>query len=193
MSRPSGARSGARQHRRRTVLTVLRILLSSAGLVAAYFLLPLDREFTAGTIVTLVGGLVGVALLLVWQTIRIVRSPSPRLRAAEAVATTVPLFLLLFSSVYYLLERDDPGSFSESMSRTDALYFSVTVFSTVGFGDITARTGEARLLATGQMIGDLLLIGVVARVMLGAVQEGLRRHLPAERSPHPGSGGEGDD
>ncbi|MFI6446014.1 potassium channel family protein [Kitasatospora sp. NPDC050543] len=81
------------------------------------------------------------------------RSPRPQLRAVEAVATALPLFLLLFAAVYYLLERSTPESFSESLSRTDALYFTMTVFSAVGFGDISPRSEPARLLATGQMTG----------------------------------------
>jgi hypothetical protein len=31
------------------------------------------------------------------------------------------------------------------MTRTGALYLTVTVFATVGFGDLTAKTGAARL------------------------------------------------
>lgn len=74
-----------------------------------------------------------------------------------------------------------PESFSESMSRTDALYFTMTVFSTVGFGDITPRTEPARLLTTGQMTANFLLIGVAARFLVGAVQEGRRlRDLAAK-------------
>jgi hypothetical protein len=34
------------------------------------------------------------------------------------------------------MERASAASFTEPLTRTDALYFSVTVFSTVGFGDI---------------------------------------------------------
>ena len=49
---------------------------------------------------------------------------------------------------------------SESLSRTDALYFSVTIVTTVGFGDITAKTEVARLLVAAQMFGDLILLGL---------------------------------
>ena len=45
--------------------------------------------------------------------------------------------------------------FGEHLSHTDGPYFAVTVFSTVGFGDITAKTEGARLAVTGQMIADL--------------------------------------
>jgi voltage-gated potassium channel len=47
----------------------------------------------------------------------------------------------------------------------------VTVFATVGFGDITATSQPARLIVTAQMILDLIL-GLGIRVFLGAVQRG---------------------
>jgi hypothetical protein len=40
------------------------------------------------------------------------------------------------------------------------------VFATVGFGDITAKTEAARLLVTGQMITDLIILGLGARVIV---------------------------
>jgi hypothetical protein len=163
--------------RRVAALAVLRALLTTAGLVTAYYLLPLDRPFSAGTVLGLLGGLMGVAGMLAWQVRVIVRSNRPRLRAVQALSTTFPLFLLLFAATYFLLERNTPASFTEPLSRTDALYFTVTVFSTVGFGDIAPRTELARLLTVGQILGDLLLIGVAARVLLDAVQEGVRRQL----------------
>ena len=61
------------------------------------------------------------------------------------------------------------------MSRTDALYFSVTVFATVGFGDITAVSGPGRIVVTVQMVVDLLVLGVGLRVITGAVQQGRER------------------
>jgi small-conductance mechanosensitive channel len=163
----------------------VRGLLGALGLGVAYYLLPMDQPFSDETVAGLVLGLLGITLLLAWQVRQILRSRRPRLRAAEALLTTIPLFLFLFSAVYYLLERSSSGNFSEQMTRTDALYFTVTVFSTVGFGDITARSEAARVLTTGQMIGDLLLIGVAARVLLGAVQEGIRRQSGGDRGPDP--------
>ncbi|WP_405653791.1 potassium channel family protein [Streptomyces sp. NBC_00019] len=93
----------------------------------------------------------------------------------RAVGTTLPLYLLLFATTYYLMERSASGSFSEPLSRSDALYFTVTVFSTVGFGDISPRSEPARLLVTGQMAANLLLIGVAARFLLSAVEQARKR------------------
>ena len=54
----------------------------------------------------------------------------------------------------------------------------MTVFATVGFGDITAKTEAARLVVTGQMIVDLVIIGLGARIILGAVTRGRQRRQP---------------
>ena len=46
----------------------------------------------------------------------------------------------------------------------------MTTFATVGFGDITATSQFARVLVTVQMILDLIVLGAVIRVFIGAVQ-----------------------
>ncbi|MEU4088376.1 potassium channel family protein [Streptomyces aureus] len=160
-----------RRHRE-SLRSALRSLLTSAVLVTLYYLLPLDKAFSPKTVFTLVSGIAAVGVLLSWQIREITRARRPELRAMEALATSAPLYLLLFAIVYYLMERSAPSSFSEALTRTDALYFTVTVFSTVGFGDITARSETARALVTGQMAVNVLLIGVAARLLVSAVQQG---------------------
>src|SRR5208283_5081085 len=96
----------------------------------------------------------------------------PGLRGVEALATSIPLFLVLFASTYVVMAAISASNFSEPLTRTDALYFTVTVFSTVGFGDITAKTEAARLVVTGQMITDLVVIGIGVRVIVAAVRRG---------------------
>jgi len=65
-----------------------------------------------------------------------------------------------------------PASFGEHLTHTDGLYFTITVAATVGFGDITAKTETARLVVTGQMIADLIYLGVAIKVIAGAVRLG---------------------
>ncbi|WP_406209221.1 potassium channel family protein [Kitasatospora sp. NBC_01560] len=170
--------------------------MTTAGLVTAYYLLPMDKPYSAATVLGLVLGLVAVSGLLVWQTRSVSRSPYPRLRAVEALATVFPLLILLFATSYFLLERSQSGSFTESLSRTDAVYFTVTVFSTVGFGDIAPKTGAARITTVLQMLADVLLIGVIAHVMLEAVRRGLDRRVqsggPPPGAARPASDGPGD-
>jgi voltage-gated potassium channel len=73
------------------------------------------------------------------------------------------------------MSRGDPTTFTAPLSRTDALYFTVTIFATVGFGDISAKSEAARLVVTAQMILDLIILGLGARIILGAVQRGRER------------------
>ncbi|HEY7595255.1 MAG TPA: potassium channel family protein [Actinophytocola sp.] len=156
-------------------LAVIRPTLTVIGLVALYYLLPVDRSLTGWTLLGLVGGLVFVVVVIVWEIRMILRSDRPTLQGIQALAISVPLFLLIFANVYYLVALNNPVSFTESLTRTDALYFTVTVFATVGFGDITPVTEGARILVTAQMVGNLLLIGVALRVVLTAVQHSRRR------------------
>ncbi|MFD0055925.1 ion channel [Streptomyces sp. NPDC127168] len=138
-------------------------------------MLPLDDRLTAGTAVLLVCGLFAVLLMFCWAVRAIMHSLHPRLKAVEGLAATLVLFLVLFAGSYYLLVRSAPGAFSEPLNRTDALYFTLTTFTTVGFGDITALSQTARVLTMTQMTGGLLLVGVATRVLASVVQAGLNR------------------
>ncbi|MDP9299493.1 MAG: potassium channel family protein [Actinomycetota bacterium] len=88
------------------------------------------------------------------------------------IRSALPFYTLLFAAAYVLMAGAAEANFSESLSRTDALYFSVTIVTTVGFGDITAKTEVARLLVAAQMFGDLLLLGLGLKLLLGATQFG---------------------
>jgi len=163
--------------------SLLRAAGSTAVLVTVYYLLPLDHASTGAAAAMLVGGLLLLLGLVVYQVRSILRARFPGLRAIEALATSVPLFLLLFASVYVVMADLSASSFGEHLTHTDGLYFTVTVFSTVGFGDITAKSQLARLAVTVQMVADLLVIGIGIKVILGAVTRGRQ-----QRSQDAGTG-----
>jgi voltage-gated potassium channel len=165
----------SKQRRLMLLATLLRPLIAGIVVLALYFLLPLNRPVDAATAFAFAAGLVGVAVLLVFQTRQIVNSRYPRLRAIGALAITIPLFLTVFATVYYLMARNYRDAFTEPLTRVDALYFTVTVFSTVGFGDIAPKLEAARIVAMVQMLGDLTLLGLVGKVLIGAVNLGVQR------------------
>lgn len=164
--------SGVRPSYRRIVWTALRVVGSVVVLGTLYYVLPLDRSSTAAVVTILLIGLAGFLALVVLQVRSIVRSPHPALRALESLSTSVPFFLLLFAAVYVAMAALSPNSFGQPLSHTDGLYFTVTVFSTVGFGDITPKTEAARLVVTMQMLADLVILGLAVKVILGAVRRG---------------------
>lgn len=91
----------------------------------------------------------------------------------------MPLFLLLFAATYFVMAQADANNFSAgTLTRTGALYFTVTIFATVGFGDITATSEAAQLLVTAQMILDLIVLGLGIQVFVGAVRRGRHRRAP---------------
>jgi hypothetical protein len=175
-TRPGPAR------RRRALWIAARATLTSACMLAVYFAAPLNRSFTAASGVALAAALVALGGFVAWQARAIGRSPFPRLRTVEALATAVPFFLLLFATAYCLLANDSPRGFSEPLTHVDALYFTVTVFATVGFGDIVPRSQPARILTTAQMIADLLVLGLVVKVLVEAMRRGVE-HGPRDDDP----------
>ena len=174
------------KRRRLIIAAVLRGLAVTTALVVLYYLLPLDRPVDTGTAVRVLIGLLVFAGITVWQVRAIAGSRYPGLRAAEALGFIIPFYLLLFASTYFVMERASAANFTQPLTRTDALYFSVTVFTTVGFGDIAAKSETARVVLIVQMLADLALLGAGARVLLGAVQPRPATKIRHKRRRRPG-------
>ena len=103
-----------RATRRRLIIgAVLRGLVVTTVLVVLYYLLPLDRPWGSDTAVRLLIGLLVFAGLAVWQVRAIAGSRYPGLRAAEALGLIIPLYLLLFASTYFVMERASAANFTD--------------------------------------------------------------------------------
>jgi hypothetical protein len=96
------------------------------------------------------------------------QSSQPLLRSIEAVGLSFWLLVIVFSIVYVSLSASNPGAFSEPLNEVGGLYFTMSVLSTVGFGDISALSDFARIVVIVQILVDFLLLGVVVRLLLGA-------------------------
>ena len=154
---------------------VLRTLVTVALVVTIYFLMPLDHAMNAATVAELVLGVLLLFAIIAWQIWRITRSEHPGIRAVEALAFTVPLYILLFATAYFLMDHALASTFAQPLSRIDSMYFSATVFTTVGFGDIAAKSEAARVVVTFQMMLDLVVLGLVARLVINAIKIGQQR------------------
>lgn len=165
------------------MLVLARSTVTIVLLVTVYFALPLHTREDDGTLVLFLVGLVALVAMIVWQLRAITTAVHPALRAVEAFASAIPLFLLIFASTYVVLDGALPGTFTEPLSRVDALYFTVTVFATVGFGDIAPVSQPARILVTVQMVADLLVLGLLVNAMLEAVRRGRSRRDGAPQRP----------
>jgi len=175
VSRRTMAKQGAWVLFRVTVTVVLLFL--------AYYLIPTRADGVESDLPWLILEMAVFGVIVAIQVPIIIKSQYPVLRAVEALATTIPLFLLIFSRIYLSNSLTNPDSFTQLLDHTTALYFTVTVFATVGFGDIVAATNGMKILVTVQMLLNLAVLGLVIRLLSSAAQRGVqRKHRP---HPHP--------
>ncbi|MFJ5547009.1 potassium channel family protein [Streptomyces sp. NPDC093225] len=168
---------------RQIIWSTLRVIGSITALGAAYFLMPLDHFAASSCVIVLFVGLAVFVALVALQLRSILRASHPGLRAAEALSISTPFFLLLFAATYVTLAAQSSASFGGHLSHTDSLYFTVTVFSTVGFGDITAKSDAARLVVTVQMLADLIVLGLALKIFVGAVRRSRERRSTGAGDP----------
>ncbi|MEE1766451.1 MULTISPECIES: potassium channel family protein [unclassified Streptomyces] len=94
-------------------------------------------------------------LLLVGQRARM----ASQIRLTTYVGGAV-VGLLMFGSLAVLsVERDAPGGNINTLD--DAVWWSFTTMTTVGYGDHAPTTGLGRVLAVGLMLSGIALLGVV--------------------------------
>ncbi|MET8687877.1 potassium channel family protein [Streptomyces sp. NPDC004732] len=68
--------------------------------------------------------------------------------------------LLMFGSLAVLsVERESPNGNIKTLG--DAVWWSFTTMTTVGYGDLSPTTGLGRMLAVGLMLSGIALLGVV--------------------------------
>jgi hypothetical protein len=171
----AGERYGRARQGRAIVVTLLRSAAASGLLLLAYYRAPLDRPLDLSTAWLFVLALLLFMVVMAVSVRGILRSDQPRLRAIRALGLGLPLLLVVFASTYCTIAGQQSDAFSEPLDRTDGIYFTVTVFATVGFGDITPVSQLARVLVTVQMLVGLIAVGVIAKVVLGAVEVAVAR------------------
>ncbi|MEE2034044.1 potassium channel family protein [Rhodococcus chondri] len=154
---------------------LIRSLVTIVVVGASYFRLPFDRIDDLPAAFLLVGGLISVSAVCTWQVRSVLRSRYPVQQAAEGIVATATVYFAGFSTLYVLLSQADPLGFTEPLSRMGALYFTLTVFATVGFGDIVALTDGTRAVVSVQMIANLILIAVGIRTIVFAARRRRRQ------------------
>ena len=105
---------------------------------------------------------------LQWQVKRIHRSGSPETRWVESVIVLGVLFVAVFARGYRILAVRDLSAFNQPLNMLDSYYYTLTVFSTVGFGDIVPKIAITKVLTMAQIVGNLAVLGLVVRVLAAA-------------------------
>lgn len=145
----------------------LRSALVAVVVVTALVVLPLrgDRWWWG-----IAAGVVLLAVLVVWlvdRVRRVARSERPVVEAAAALVQVLFVLVAGFAATYYALNHDGT-QVAGLETRIDALYFTVTTLSTVGFGDVVAVGQEARIVVIIQILFNLVFLGTAVRVLSAA-------------------------
>jgi hypothetical protein len=132
--------------RRGVLATILRVAGFGVAVTLIYAFAPLGRRPEGWDVLGLSLCLVALIGVTVLELRIITRSERPELRAVEAVGVILALTVFPFAAAYYSLADSVAGSFGVPLTRLDAVYFTVTTFATVGYGDIVAHSQAARAL-----------------------------------------------
>ncbi|MDA3648133.1 potassium channel family protein [Saccharopolyspora indica] len=100
-------------------------------------------------------------LRLVTVLVLLNRRVQARVRGQVVLYVSGAIVLLGVSAALAVLEaeRDSPDSPINTLS--DALWWTMTTITTVGYGDYYPTTGQGKLIATGLMIAGIAMLGVV--------------------------------
>jgi hypothetical protein len=158
----------------------VRSVAMATFLLVLYYAVPVEGRPHESVALRLAVALAFFVAVLANEVRAIQNNDQPMLRAAVSMATVLPLFLVLFAWIYLTMSRSNPGSFSMPLNRTESLYFTVTIFSTVGFGDIVPKVDVARIVTMVQMLADLAVLAVVVRLLFGAASRGQARRRETE-------------
>ena len=153
---------------RKIVLTALTALVP----LAAYFVVPLDHRL--GKVLAVVLVVAAAACLLplsIHQARLVLRSEQPLFDATRCIVSGLVFLVTAFSVAYYVLGTAYEQQINGIETKIDALYFTVTIVATVGFGDVTATGQVARAVVTGQMVVNLAVLAVALRVVSWALKE----------------------
>jgi hypothetical protein len=147
--------------------SVLRAGGVVVGLFGAFAVLPLRGDLWWVGVCIGAGLLIAVGPLALSRLRKVLASERPAIEAFEALVQLSAMLITGFAAVFYAVNRDGtelPGL----DTRVDALYFTVTTLSTVGFGDIVPKSQNARILVMIQMVVDLIFVVVAIRVFAAA-------------------------
>ncbi|MDV2482717.1 two pore domain potassium channel family protein [Methanoculleus sp. Wushi-C6] len=157
-------------NRRRQVVIAALLAVPAFGLGWLYIITGVPALGTAESIFTLL-------FYAFTALICLLRVVSARRVTSDTISGAVSVYLLMgltWATAYSLVETVNPGSFASS--QPDAaftfptfIYYSFVTLATLGYGDITPLTDQARSLALLETVSGTLYIAVlIARLVAAA-------------------------
>jgi hypothetical protein len=157
----------------------LRLGLACGLAVFLYFVVPASPRLPADAIVlravTALAALAILALGIVSQ-VRLTMQHGLD-RRVDGLVVSLVIVVLAFALGFYLLNAQDPEQLDGLSTRVDALYFTMSTLTTVGFGDVHATGQAARIMVIIQMAFNLIFVATAAAVLSARVREAATKRL----------------
>jgi hypothetical protein len=142
-----------------SVIAVLVVVGVAVGVFPLPVVLAVNSFLTVGILVALVGGL-----------LRLVRLHGVTIQVVAGALTIYVLTGLIFAWVVSLVADAGSGAYfaqGGDATQGERVYYSFTVLTTTGFGDLTAATPVGQALSVLEMlIGQIYLVTVIG-VLVG--------------------------
>ena len=87
------------------------------------------------------------------------------IRGRVIIYTAFSVVLLIYVASLAILDVERPHPESQIKTFGDAVWWSITTVTTVGYGDLSPVTGIGRVIAVLLMIGGISLVGVVTATL----------------------------
>lgn len=87
------------------------------------------------------------------------------------VTSTFVLFIVDFAWLYWSFSVRPHACMNVALTKADSFYFTLTTFTTVGYGDINPVSEHCREIVSMQMIGGVALLVVVLSVLITRISE----------------------
>lgn len=158
-------------------------MLSVIGMLAFYYGVPVSTEASTERIVfSLLLSLIGIAALAWAIVAQLRRQLLSRSEDIHTLVMLLPLVAVVFALAFFVVEKHSPGQVSGLSTRTDALYFTLSTLTTVGYGDVHAVGQMARGLVTLQLVFNAVFVGALASTVVGIIRS-RAPHLEEGRTP----------
>jgi hypothetical protein len=151
----------------RRVRTAVGVAVGALAIAAvASGIVPAWVELLGGTLLSL-----AIPLTLIGGLVRLVRTKGVTLQAVAGALAVYLLIGLVFASLIGLVARLGSEPYFANgapLTQSSRVYFSFTVMTTTGFGDLTAATPAGRALAVVEMLTGQLYLVTVIGVLVGS-------------------------
>jgi voltage-gated potassium channel Kch len=140
-------------------------------MLVIFYTVPVNTHDSTGRVaVSVLFTLVGVAALAwaIFEQVR--RQLHSRSEDIHTLLMLLPLSAMVFALGFFLLEEHSPSQMHGLSTRTDALYFTLSTLTTVGYGDITAQGQLARGLVILQLVFNAVFVGAAVSTVVATIR-----------------------